>query len=256
MARSRLQALLDYRSDDTLLRGLFAVMLAGTVSVLALDFAELQARGSDAPVLPTIMAPAAPAAADDKHPSVRTDEKMPSRMTFELVGDGRLLASGTIQPGSAELFAAEVEKRGTYLKTVVLHSPGGSVGDALAMGRLIRKHGFATEVERLCASSCPLVFAGGTERRAGEKAAIGVHQVFSLSAPGARTATPMESGQRVSAECQRYLHEMGVDSQVWVHAMETPKERLYYFKADELLTLKLATAHGRARPAATEARKS
>jgi hypothetical protein len=258
VARSRLHVLLDHRSDDPLLRGLFGLMLAGTVAVLALDYAELQARGSDEPALPSITAPAVPGPADEKQPPVRADEKMPSRMTFELVGDGRLLATGAIQPGTADVFAAEVAKRSSYVKTVVLHSPGGSVGDALAMGRLIRKHGFATEVERLCASSCPLVFAGGTERRAGEKAAIGVHQVFSVTASSARAGNPMESGQRVSAECQRYLHEMGVDPQVWMHAMETPKERLYYFKADELLTLKLATAHGRARskPAATEARKS
>ena len=72
------------------------------------------------------------------------------------------------------------------MKTVVLHSPGGSVSDAIEMGRLIRQQQFATEVEsgRYCASSCPLVFAGGLERRAGERAAIGVHQVAALVASG------------------------------------------------------------------------
>jgi hypothetical protein len=34
---------------------------------------------------------------------------------------------------------------------------------------------------------------------------------------------------------------MGVDPDVWVHAMETPKNALYYFKPAELLSLKLAT---------------
>ncbi len=52
----------------------------------------------------------------------------------------------------------------------------------------------------------------------------------------------MNNAQRISAQCQRYLRDMGVDSQVWVHAMETPKDELFYFKADELLSLKLATA--------------
>jgi len=36
---------------------------------------------------------------------------------------------------------------GDYIKTVVLNSPGGSIDDALAMGRLIREKKFATEVE-------------------------------------------------------------------------------------------------------------
>ena len=44
-------------------------------------------------------------------------------------------------------FAAEIDKRGGYVKTVVLHSPGGSVQDALQIGRLIREKKFNTEVE-------------------------------------------------------------------------------------------------------------
>lgn len=111
------------------------------------------------------------------------------------------------------------------------------------MGRLIRSKKFYTEVEagRYCASSCPLVFAGGLERRAGVKALIGVHQVSS----GMRELVPlrdgMEDAQRISAACQKYLRDMGVDLGVWVHAMETPKDELYYFKPAELVSLKLAT---------------
>jgi hypothetical protein len=146
-------------------------------------------------------------------------------------------------PGTAKAFADEVEKRGSYIKTVVLQSPGGSVRDALAMGRLIRKSKFATEVEagRYCASSCPLVFAGGVERRAGDKAAIGVHQVSALANENFTGADGMDNAQQISALCQKYLRDMGIDLEVWVHAMETPRDELYYFKPDELLSLKLAT---------------
>jgi len=35
---------------------------------------------------------------------------------------------------------------------------------------------------------------------------------------------------------------MGVNLQVWVHAMETPHDRLFVFKPDELKSLNLATA--------------
>ena len=69
-----------------------------------------------------------------------------------------------------------------------------------------------------------------------------MHQVSALTnAASATMADGMSSAQRVSAEVQRYLRDMGVDSQVWVHAMETPANELFYFKPDELLTLKLAT---------------
>jgi len=48
--------------------------------------------------------------------------------------------------------------------------------------------------------------------------------------------------QQISAECQRHLVDMGVDPQVWIHAMETPPERIFYFTPQELTSLKLATS--------------
>jgi hypothetical protein len=103
-------------------------------------------------------------------------------------------------PGTAKRLADEIDKRGAYVKTVVLHSPGGSLTDALAMGRLIRDRKFATEVEsgKYCASACPLVFAGGIERRAGVKAAIGVQRAVSLSSDPAMARDGIEDGQRIS----------------------------------------------------------
>jgi hypothetical protein len=142
---------------------------------------------------------------------------------------------------------------------VVLRSPGGSVSDAMDMGRLIRKNKFATEVEagRYCTSSCPLVFASGVERRVGERSTIGVHQVYAMSRNGMTAAAGMADVQRMSAEVQKYLRDMGVDLAVWTRAMETPKETLYYFKRDELLGLKLATQVGNvAKPALAEAQPS
>jgi hypothetical protein len=260
--RERAERWLHDRPDDSVLQWLFRVMLAVTVTVLVLDFVDLNGRVPEQATTSPVSAP------DDggttttigrpgfsrrdgderRAPLRRPDAKLASAMTFDLAADGRLLATGTIQPGTAKAFGAEVEKRGSYVKTVVLHSPGGSVTDALEMGRLIRKSGFATEVEggRYCASSCPLVFAGGIERRAGEKSAIGVHQVTAVGPDGATPANGMDSVQRISAECQRYLRDMGIDSMVWIHAMETPKDELFYFKPAELLRLKLATPRGAA----------
>ncbi len=251
--RGRLEAWINDRPDDGVLRWLLRVMLVITAAVLVLDYVELNGRGEPqaltapaaapgaAPDLPdltkTVAAPTRPGSDKRRVPYRRADPRLTAAMSFDLRADGRLLAVGTIQPGTAKAFADEVEKRGAYVKTVVLHSPGGSVQDALAMGRLIRAKNFATEVENghYCASSCPLVFAGGIERRAAEKAAIGVHQVTAVGPDGTTPASGAESVQRVSAECQRYLRDMGIDPLVWVHAMETPAAELFVFKADELL---------------------
>jgi hypothetical protein len=258
--RARFKAWLSDRPDDFILRKLYAVMIAGTVTVLALDYLELSGlREQVTAAIPEISTEVPAALPGDGNPIItpfrRPDGALAEKMTFDLQADGKLRATGTIQPGTAKAFAAEVAKRGSYIKTVVLHSPGGSVTDALEMGRLIRKKNFATEVEagRYCASSCPLVFAGGVDRHAGEKATIGVHQVSAMG-PGGSSAGNMADAQRISAVCQKYLREMGVDLQVWTHAMETPAQKLYAFKKDELLALKLATNIG-GKAAAESARK-
>lgn len=257
--RTRFESWLSEGADDAILRWLYGGLVAAAVTVLALDYAQLyraEAEQAAAPAGPA-MPPMETAPAAEPLPATRRggdrraaplrkpDTRLSAKMTFDLQSGGRLVAAGTIVPGTAEAFAAEIEKRGDYVRTVVLHSPGGSVQDALRMGRLIREKKFGTEVETAgyCASSCPLVFAAGTERRAGEKAAIGVHQVFTVTEAGISSGSG-DHAQRVSAQCQRYLRDMGVDLEVWMRAMETPKEQLFYFSAGELLALRLATQAG------------
>jgi hypothetical protein len=257
----RFHAWLSDHPDEQILRWIFRSIVAVTIAALAADLATgngwisapdpavspMETRqaspGLDLPV-PSILVPLLPGGDKRLTPLPQPDGTMAKAMTFELVGGGKLMATGTITPGISEAFAAEVGKRGDYVKTVVLNSPGGSVTDALAMGRLIRERKFATEVEagKYCASSCPLLFAGGVERRAGEKAAIGVHQVAAIGAAGAAPRDEMDVAQRISARCQRYLGDMGINLQVWVHAMETPHDKLFIFKPDELKSLNIVTS--------------
>jgi hypothetical protein len=255
----RFHAWLSNHADEAILRWIFRSIVAVTIAALAADLAttngwisapdsavgplETVSPGLDLPI-PSILAPLLPGGDKRLTPLPQPGGAMAKPMTFELVSGGKLMATGTITPGLSEAFAAEVAKRGDYIKTVVLSSPGGSVTDALAMGRLIREKKFATEVEagKYCASSCPLLFAGGVERRAGDKAAIGVHQVAALSSTGAVPRDQMDVAQRISARCQRYLGDMGINLQVWVHAMETPHDRLFIFKPDELRSLNIVTS--------------
>jgi len=270
--RQRFQVWVSDNPDELVLRWIFRSVVTVTIAVLALDLAGMNGflnspemagapsevtRGSPAmdlpTMLPSILAPLLPAGDKRLMPLPQPDGVLAKPMTFELVGGGRLLATGTITSGISEAFAAEVGKRSDYIKTVVLNSPGGSVTDALAMGRLIRESKFATEVEagKYCASSCPLMFAGGIERRVGDKAVIGVHQVAALgSASAGLPRNEMSVAQNVSARCQRYLGDMGVNLQAWVHAMETPHDRLFIFKPDELKSLNIVTATAPAAPAA------
>jgi hypothetical protein len=203
-------------------------------------------------LVPSLLAPLLPG---DKRlaPLPQPEGATAQPMTFELVGGGRLMATGTITPGIWKNFAAEAERHSEYIRTVVLNSPGGSVTDALAMGRLIREKRFATEVEagKYCVSSCPLVFAGGVDRRVGDKASIGVHQIVTTrSAANGPALDEMSIAQNISARCQRYLGDMGVSLQVWVHAMETPHDKLFVFRPEELKSLNIVTTAAAAPPAA------
>jgi hypothetical protein len=257
--QQRLSAWVADNPDEAILRWIFRSVLVVTIAVLAADLAGMLGQtvnagatagpaefGQNALPLhlpnlaPAILTP--PMAGRDKRlmPLPQTDGALALPMKFELVSGGRLMATGTITPGISDAFAAEVGRRGDYIKTVVLNSPGGSVTDALAMGRLIRARKFVTEVEagKYCASSCPLVFFGGIERRAGDRAAIGVHQVAVV---GGQPRDEMSIAQNISAQCQRYLGDMGVSLQVWVQAMETPHDRLLIFRPDELRSLNIVT---------------
>jgi hypothetical protein len=258
----RFQAWLADSADEAVLRWIFRSALAVTVTVLALDVANMQGWvGNPDPaaapaetaspalnlpsLVPSILAPLLPGGDKRLMPLPQPDGVLARPMTFDLVSGGRLMATGTITPGLSESFAAEVSKHGDYIRTVVLNSPGGSVTDAMAMGRLIRERKFATEVEagKYCASSCPLMFAGGVERRAGSRAAIGVHQVAVSATPAlGPPRDEMSIAQNISARCQRYLGDMGISLQAWVHAMETPHDRLFVFKPDELKSLNIVTA--------------
>ena len=269
--QQRVHAFLAANPDEAILRWLFRSVVTITIIVLAADLAGMNGwigapdsaaevkQDGPAPelpgVVPSILAPLAPDGDKRLAPRPRADGAMARPMTFELVGGGKLMATGTITPGISDAFAAEVAKRGDYIKTVALNSPGGSVADALAMGRLIRERNFATEIEpgKYCASSCPLVFAGGVERRAGDRATLGVHQVAAVGAASGLPRDEMNVAQNISAQCQRYLGDMGVNLQVWVHAMETPHDKLFVFKPDELKSLNLVTTAAGV-PAATAPR--
>ncbi len=267
--QNRFHTWLSGTPDDDVLRWIFRSVVLGTAVALVADLAftngwlndldsaltpseSFPATPDDGPtrglpgLLPAILAPLFPDGDRRVMPMPQPDGKLAKPMTFELVGGGKLMATGTITPGISQAFATELNKRSDYVKTVVLNSPGGSVADAMAMGKLIRERKLSTEVEpgKYCASSCPLMFFGGVERRAGEKAAIGVHQVFALSSDASVPRDGMSDAQKISARCQRYLGEMGISLQVWIHAMETPKDKLFIFKPDELKSLNIVTASG------------
>ena len=240
--------------DGKAVRWAFRGMLIGTIGVLALDLrdlsrengwwapeASLPAFPSD-PILPPVVETDAPIPPDDPRRFVTTGEDILGRpMTFTLGSGGVLAAEGSIDPGSAARFAAEIDVRGEYVKLVSLNSPGGALDDAMMMAKLVRDKGIATVVPdgAICASSCPLFFAGGLTRTAGPKAAVGVHQFYAALQTTTAPAQAMSDAQATTARISRHLIDMGIDPALWLHALDTPPQALYYFSPDELAKYRL-----------------
>lgn len=165
---------------------------------------------------------------------------MPKRLDFDHQNE-TLTVTGQIAEGDAERFAETLKDLPETITRVRLNSPGGSVQDALAIGRDLRARGLATLAGSgdICLSACPYVFASGVTRVADEDAQIGVHQHFF----GANAALPaywaVETIQYGQAEVMVYLDDMGVDTLVMQHALATPPDEIYVLIPEELASYRM-----------------
>ncbi|MEO0497764.1 MAG: hypothetical protein AAF141_10405 [Pseudomonadota bacterium] len=249
-------------SDGMVMRAVFFALLGFTAVILYRDFQAMRAENAgvgpspilDQPILPALprTVPSSDTGADEDSggdvrsaPDIVTDaDVLRLPLSLELISDGVLRVTGTIEPGSAARFVTETAEQVEYIKIVELDSPGGSVTDALTISEAVREAGWQTRVRSgaLCASSCPLIFSGGTERIAGADAAIGVHQMFTTQNDERTKAESISGTQSLTARITRHLVAMGVEAQLWVHAMETPPQYLYYLTPDEMADFQLATS--------------
>lgn len=242
--------------EGEVIRWAFRGLLIGAIGVLAFDFNDLvkanpfvsrDAPGEvGAPILPPAVRddPGQSHGSRDPRGNVTADEDgLRAPLAFTLQAGGVLAVNGYVDVGAAARFAAELSARGEYVTTVSLNSPGGALDDAIEISRLIRERELATDVAdgAFCASSCPLMLAGGAVRSVGPKAAVGVHQFYAVSGEASEPAQAMSDAQATTARISRHLITMGVDPSLWLHAMDTPPRSLYYLSAEEMRGFRLTT---------------
>ena len=87
--------------------------------------------------MPSILSPLLPGGDKRLMPLPQPGGALAQPMTFELVGGGKLLATGSITPGISQSFAAEVGRHGDYIKTVVLDRPRPATAGAAAADRAL-----------------------------------------------------------------------------------------------------------------------
>lgn len=249
--QSRLSRYISRFDAGETLRSAIYGMLAGVIALVALEVPV--AFESEAPALRPMGTPAAPISRAAPQPREATSYTAPPAessidpllrpMQLDLKANGVVELTGLIEPGARRIREkfATVESE---VKTVSLNSPGGSIEDAIAIARMLRERGVATQVAdgAICISSCPLLFAGGVTRKAAEGATFGVHQ-FYAETKLSRTdpAQAMSDAQLTIARIARYLTEMGVEAELWLHALDTPPQSLYHLSRDELVRYALVT---------------
>ena len=265
--------------DGAVLRAIFLGVVGLGGAVLVQDFQAMRRIGEDAartqrteplplarpapgdqvrPYLPRAM-PVAPNRGEPAIPGYDAPldgEAMGRPMQFRRAAGDVVSAVGRIDIGTATVFRAFLEENGAGVRELVLHSPGGSVRDAIEMSRLVRERGLATRVpdDGYCASACPLVLAGGTARAAGEAAWIGLHQLYAVPGSVPEVVRDVDRSiseiQRTVAECQQLLVDMGLDPGVWIRAMQTPPDELYVLTPEELRASRFVFTPEEPKPAA------
>jgi len=238
-------------TDTNLIRTIFFGLLIGAAALLYMDLQSLTQETnapssiSERPILPAVERPEIDPNAPQYNPSefvTVLPEVLSAPISATLAQNGIMLLSGYIEANAAERVIEELDRTKEYIKSVQINSPGGSVIDAIEISTHIRKLGFSTAINDggYCASSCPLVFAGGKERIAGKKATLGLHQIYGASID-TTAHQAMSDAQSTTARITKHLDEMGIDPQIWVHALETPPEKLYFLTSAELTKFNLAS---------------
>lgn len=171
----------------------------------------------------------------------RNTGDMPERL--EILREGEVLRlTGAIAPGD-DARLAEALAREAGLVRVRLDSPGGSVRDALEIGRSLRAAGLETVMAAgdICFSACPYILAAGVERRVDGAAQVGVHQHYFGQSTVLPAFMAVEDIQRGQGEVMAHLDAMGVDVRLMGPALATPPDEIYLLLEAELLEYRLAT---------------
>jgi hypothetical protein len=198
-----------------------------------------------------------------------TDKSEISSMRFEWRGEPEDLCGKTCHlwisavgpvtdrtPDEFEAFARQKDVRGA---TLVLDSEGGSVVDAIALGRAIRRLNMTTTVgtpviasaadgrtttalspAAACESMCAFVLLGGARRYVPPEARILVHQIWlarkrESSETASYTADEIVQVERDIGSLARYTIEMGGGIELLEAALRVPPwQPLYRLSNDEI----------------------
>lgn len=142
--------------------------------------------------------------------------------------DGTALSiEGAYGTGSADAVRRALDRHPS-VRRVVLAGPGGRLGTAFEINRMIRNRRLATRVETGCASACTIAFLGGSDRSISPGGRLGFHQG---SFPGLGPNDLYESNR----DMRRFLVASGVTPEFAQRVIDTPPDEIWTPTPQELL---------------------
>jgi hypothetical protein len=213
-------------------------LLAATVISVGLHFGAYAANAQPAPT-------AAPAPAQSPTPAIQ-----PMKFTFQTRQDGTrfIVASGDILDTTAKDFSdflkqnwdAVGTKFGQRDTTVVLRSDGGSLGQGIQLGEIIRASHFDTAVWGMCASACAYAFLGGNERYVAPNSRLGFHQFVAADFKTSQEA--LTFAQSATGYLVRYLKAMQIDPEVLALMTDATADKINTPDQRTMIALRITTS--------------
>ncbi|HYC65399.1 MAG TPA: GNAT family N-acetyltransferase [Reyranellaceae bacterium] len=113
------------------------------------------------------------------------------------------------------------------IRTVLLNSPGGRIGEGQDLFDMIRQRKLNTHVLGECHSACTIAFLGGAERTISPDGVLGFHQG---GFPGMNAAEMRDA----NLHHERFLIRAGVSREFAARALKTPHNDIWVPTHDEL----------------------
>lgn len=166
----------------------------------------------------------------------RNPGELPDRLVLTQANGTTYRLEGGIRAGDAPRLIGMLDAADPSPDTLILQSPGGSVSDAMELGRHIRAQGIDTQMlaGEFCYSACPYLLASGATRDIDDDASVGVHQHYFGENSFLPAGFAVEDIQRGQGEVMTYLNDMGIDPLVMQHALSTPPDEIYVLLPEEL----------------------
>jgi len=160
--------------------------------------------------------------------AIYTGDEALDTLAVSVSPDGAALSiEGAYGTGSADAVRRALEKHPS-IRRVVLAGPGGRIGTAFEINRMIRNRRLATRVDTGCASACTIAFLGGNDRSISPNGRLGFHQG---SFPGLGPNDLYESNR----DMRRFLVASGVTPEFAQRVIDTPPNEIWTPTPQELL---------------------